>query len=133
MRSCPQTVSLSHSLCMFSIFDHCLVTHPQTPGVCGMGVCQKSVFHARAHFCQDIIPWDLFVYAIFFFFSFCCCCYFSFRFCPPPISPPPLDILLLLQLFFIVTDPEASRAVAGHLRPAYACVGSFGPQISTSF
>lgn len=89
----------------------------------GVGVCQKSVFHARAHFCQDIIPWDLFVYAIFcvafpqLSFSSSCCCYFSFRFfSPSPLLWPPS------QLFFIVANPEASRLVNCVQREGSLCV-----------
>jgi len=47
----------------------------------GVDVCQKSVFYARAHFCQDIIPWDLFVYAIFFFNLLSLLLIFHFDFC----------------------------------------------------
>lgn len=120
---CPQSASrscLPVCLCkIFSIFDHCLVTHPGLNmewGVCmGVGVCQKSVFHARAHFCQDIIPWDLFVYAIFcvaFPQLLCfssCCCYFSFRF----FSPFP--VLASLSIVFYSCQPRGQSP--GQLRP----------------
>lgn len=83
----------------------------------GVGVCQKSVFHARAHFCQDIIPWDLFVYAIFCvafpqLLSASCCCYFSFRFCSPLPSHPSFGPL---SIVFYSCQPRGQSP--GQLRP----------------
>lgn len=136
-RSCPQSV-MSACLSVQNVFDfwplpgHTYQAHHGEGGV-GVGVCQKSVFHARAHFCQDIIPWDLFVYAIFCVASplplVAVIFHFDFLYLPPSSLPH----LAHSQLFFIVANPEASRLVNCVQRgAAYACVGSLGPQI-TSF
>lgn len=135
VHSLPDCLSLSCSMCVCvcSRFLTIAWSHiPRPQGVWSgrlpeISISRKSALLSRHNSMGFICV------CYFFSFLFVAAVIFHFDFALPPTSPPPHAFLLLLQLFFIVTDPEASRAVAGHLRPAYACVGSFGPQISTSF
>lgn len=116
-RSCPQSV-MSACLSVQNVFDFWPLpghTYQAHHGEGGVGVCQKSVFHARAHFCQDIIPWDLFVYAIFCVASplalVAVIFHFDFLYLPPSSLPRfgPLSIV------FYSCQPRGQSP--GQLRP----------------
>lgn len=133
----PQSVPVC--LCkMFSIFDHCLVTHPRPIMECGPGrgrgrlpeisISRKSALLSRhnsmgficvCHFVVVVVVAQLLLLLLLFFISIF-------------LSPSCRS-----QVFFYSCQPRGQSccrcwSTASRGGSAYACVGSLGPQI-TSF
>lgn len=136
VHSLPVCQSASRSclpvcLCkIFSIFDHCLVTHPRPSMEWGRGhgrgrlpeisISRKSALLSRhnsmgficvCHFLCCLPSTSLLLFLLLLFFI---------SILLPP--PHPIPLLAPSQLFFIVANPEASRLVNCVQREGSLCV-----------